>query len=76
MTLTEYLATATDPETGKPLTDDAFGKRCGMSQSQISRLRNSKSKPSFEAMEAILSATGGKVTPNDWFEVPAPEAAA
>lgn len=66
MNIHEYL---TDDETGKQLTDEAFGKLCGMSQSQISRLRNGKSRPSFEAMQAILAATGGKVSPNDWFEV-------
>jgi transcriptional regulator with XRE-family HTH domain len=64
MTLNEYLSL---DETGKHLTDEAFGKLCNMSQSQISRLRNRKSKPSFEAMEAICVASGGKVSPNDWF---------
>ena len=66
MTLNEYLST---DETGKQMTDAAFGERCGMSQSQISRLRNGKSRPSFEAMQAIFAATGEKVSPNDWFEV-------
>jgi transcriptional regulator with XRE-family HTH domain len=64
MTLDEYLST---DETGKSMSDAAFGERCGMSQSQISRLRNGKSRPSFEAMETIRAATGGKVSPNDWF---------
>jgi transcriptional regulator with XRE-family HTH domain len=64
MTLNEYLST---DEIGKRLTDEAFGKLCNMSQSQISRLRNRKSKPSFEAMEAICIVSGGKVSPNDWF---------
>lgn len=72
MTLNEYLSV---DETGKQLTDEAFGKLCSMSQSQISRLRNSKSRPSFEAMEAIHAATGGKVTPNDWFAIASEDAA-
>ena len=67
MTLNEYLEIAKD-ENGKPLSDAAFGMLCSMSQSQVSRLRNSKSKPSFEAMQAIHAASGGKVTPNDWFD--------
>jgi transcriptional regulator with XRE-family HTH domain len=66
MTLNEYLS---EDDTGRQLTDEAFGKLCGMSQSQISRLRNGKSRPSFEAMQAILAATASKVSPNDWFEV-------
>lgn len=67
MTLDEYLSQAKD-ENGKPLRDAAFGARCGMSQSQISRLRKGKSRPSFEGMEAIRKATDGEVSPNDWFE--------
>jgi len=63
MTLNEFLSA------DETLSDAAFGERCGMSQSQISRLRNGKSKPSFEAMEMIRAATAGKVSPNDWFEV-------
>lgn len=73
MTLDEYLST---DETGKSMSDAAFGERCGMSQSQISRLRNGKSRPSFEAMETIRAATGGKVSPNDWFEAVSSEDAA
>ena len=49
------------------LTDAVFGEQCGLSQSQVSRLRNGKSKPSFEAIEAVRGASGGKVSPNDWF---------
>lgn len=66
MTLDEYISRTKD-EAGKPLSDTAFGERCGMSQSQISRLRNGKSKPSFETIEAIRVATEGAVSPNDWF---------
>lgn len=66
MTLDEYLSTATD-ENGKPISDAAFGVKCGLSQPQISRLRNGKSKPSFETIEAIRAATGNAVSPNDWF---------
>lgn len=67
MTLNEYLNEATD-ENGKPLSDAAFGELCCMSQSQVSRLRNGKSRPSYEAMIAIYEASGNKVTPNDWFD--------
>lgn len=66
MTLDEYLSTAIDAN-GKKLSDAAFGELCSMSQSQVSRLRNGKSKPSFETIEAIRTVTGGAVSPNDWF---------
>lgn len=72
MTLDEYLSAAID-ENGKKLSDAAFGALCGMSQSQVSRLRNGKSKPSFETIEAIRAATGGAVSPNDWFLAEAAE---
>lgn len=67
MTLDAYLSNLKD-EFGRPVTDAAFGALCGMSQSQVSRLRNGKSRPSFEAIEAIHAATGGEVSPNDWFD--------
>lgn len=67
MTLDEYLTTFQRDDGKVGLSDAAFGERCGMSQSQVSRLRNSKSRPSFEAIDAIRLATGGKVSPNDWF---------
>lgn len=67
MTLDEYLTSYEHPDGKKGLSDAAFGERCGMSQSQVSRLRNRKSRPSFEAMEAIRIASGEKVMPNDWF---------
>lgn len=66
MTLDEFITAAKD-DNGKPLSDAAFGALCSMSQSQISRLRRRESKPSFEAIQAIHKATGGKVSPNDWF---------
>lgn len=59
MTLSEYL-------TKKNETDAAFAARVSMSQSQISRLRRGRSKPSWEATSAISAATKGAVTANDW----------
>lgn len=67
MTLTEYLSTYKHPDGKEGLSDAAFGTLCGMSQPQISRLKNEKSRPSYEAIEAIRAATAGKVSPNDWF---------
>jgi len=67
MTLDEYLSTAKD-ENGKALySDAAFGALCGLSQSQVSRLRSGQFNPSFGAIDAIRRVTNGKVSPNDWF---------
>lgn len=59
MTLNDYL-----DETKE--TDTAFAVRVGLSQSQVGRLRRNVSKPSWDAIVAIETATEGKVQPNDW----------
>lgn len=69
MTLNDYLTTYKHKDGKVGMTDAAFGELCGISQPQVSRLRNGKSRPSFEAIEAIRAASGGSVTPNDWFDV-------
>lgn len=71
MTLDEYLNRENDRRTsqGKPrISDDAFGKRVGLSQSQISRLRRKDSRPSWETMLAIAKVTRNAVSANaaDW----------
>ena len=50
------------------LTDAAFGSLVGLSQSQISRIKRGKSRPSWEALAAIEKATKGKVTAADFME--------
>lgn len=78
MTLDEYLTKLNQEraESGKPkMTDEAFGKLVGLSQSHVSRLRNGVVRPSWKAADAIATATGQKVkaTAEDW---PARETAA
>lgn len=68
MTLDEYLKTFRHPDGKEGLSDTAFAERAGLSQSQVTRLRSGKSKPSFEAIEAVRAASDGAVTPNDWFQ--------
>lgn len=68
MTLNDYFEKI-KRETGKPLSDAAFAERIKVHQSQVSRLRNGRSKPSFETIAAVFDATDGCVTPNDWFDV-------
>ena len=63
MKLEQYLAKRKE-------TDAAFGKRAGLSQSQISRLRRGKSNPSLDAIKRIAEATGGKVKFDDWTREP------
>lgn len=59
MTLSDYLEK-------KRITDAAFAATVGMSQSQVNRLKNGRSRPSWEAIAAIEKATKGKVTANDF----------
>lgn len=47
-------------------TDAAFGRRVGLSQSQISRLRRGASRPSLDAIARIADATGQSVRAEDW----------
>lgn len=50
------------------LTETDFGRRIGLSQSQVNRIRNDKSWPSKGIMERIASATNGAVTANDFVD--------
>lgn len=62
MKLSDYL-------TKQKLTDAAFSEAVGMSQSQISRLRRNKSKPSFSTIKLIAEKTKNKVRAQDWYAV-------
>ncbi len=64
MTLSEYLKS-------NGLTDDKFAALVGMSQSQITRLKNGLSRPSWDTVEKIFAATGGVVNAASW-QAPAP----
>lgn len=64
MKLDRYL---TERKTSEGLTEEQFAVLAGLSQSQVNRLRRGRVKPSYEAIEGIIKATGGKVTANDFF---------
>jgi transcriptional regulator with XRE-family HTH domain len=52
------------------LTDEAFGEKIGRDRSSVYRLKNSQTKPTADVLQAIVNATGGAVTPNDFFDLP------
>jgi transcriptional regulator with XRE-family HTH domain len=60
MTLDQYL-------TELNITEDAFAKTIGESQPTIHRYRKGRIPRDPDVMEKIVAATGGKVTPNDFF---------
>ena len=61
MTLDSYLA-------AKNLTEPAFAERAKIDQSTVNRLRRG-GVPSTKVMRAIIDATGGEVTPNDFYGI-------
>ncbi|MCP5099895.1 MAG: helix-turn-helix transcriptional regulator [Chloroflexi bacterium] len=63
MTLSDFLES-------RGFTDSAFADLAGLSQPQINRLRRGASRPSLNAIEAIAKASGGAVSPSDWFNTP------
>lgn len=62
MTLKDYLSSLT-------ITDAEFGEKIGVSQSQVSRIKNGKTSPSLEVIVAIEKITKGKVRAEDIFAV-------
>ena len=52
--------------TENKLTEAAFGKKIGIHQSQVNRLRNDKSWPPKALIDSITAETGGAVTANDF----------
>lgn len=59
MTLNDFMTS-----TGE--SSSSLANKTGLSQSQISRLRNGRSNPSLSAIIAISKATKGKVKATDW----------
>lgn len=49
------------------LSPTDFGKRIGKAQATISRYATGKRIPEPEIMALIVEATGGDVTPNDFY---------
>ncbi len=60
--------------------DNVLASRLGVSRVTLFRLKTGRRLPDREVMEKINEATGGAVTPNDFFGIgettPAPEAIA
>lgn len=55
MKLDQYLSTA-------KISDEAFGQLVGLSQSQVNRIKNGKSKPSLDMVAKIDAASRGAVS--------------
>ena len=65
MTLADYLRTRT-------LNGAEFGRQIGASRSAVARWLKGARIPNTAQMRAIMAATGGAVTPNDFLGEPAP----
>lgn len=52
------------------ITKQAFAERIGVAPSTITRLLTGKHVPDRATMNAIIAATDGAVTPNDFFDLP------
>lgn len=61
MTLSEYLKTTN-------LSQAEFGLRIGADQSTVSRYLRGRRRPRWDALRVIAEATGGQVTPADFFD--------
>lgn len=57
------------------LTDAAFAEKVDRDRSAVSRWRSGATVPDADSLKKILEATGGAVTPNDFFELPAEKVA-
>lgn len=64
MTLKDYLA-------AQGMTAAAFAARVQTHESTMSRILAGKQRPRADLMHRIGAATGGAVTPNDFFDTPA-----
>lgn len=60
MTLTDYM-------NAHGLSDEDFAAKIGVNRTTVSRLRRTNQRPAFATMNAIVSATGGQVTANDFW---------
>lgn len=62
------LATYLDQE---KITHKAFADRIGCEQPTVTRFVGEKRVPTPELMSKIVEATGGQVTPNDFYGIAA-----
>ena len=66
MTLSDYMA-----ET--KITEAELGRRTGISQSTINRIRNGVGNHTVSVLRRVAAATDGMVTPNELFAGLAPQ---
>ena len=59
----------------KKLTVEAFGALIGRSHTSVVRYVSGERTPGRSTMERIVSATEGRVTPNDFYSTAQPEEA-
>lgn len=69
MKLSDYLVE-------NALTLDAFAAQINRSAATVSRIARGLNRPDWETMEAIVRATSGRVTPNDFADLPSDTEAA
>jgi transcriptional regulator with XRE-family HTH domain len=69
MRISEFMAE-------KGLRDGEMAELIGCERSYVLKLRSGSATPSAAMMATIAEKTGGAVEPNDWFDLPAQEAAA
>lgn len=65
MTLDDYLKSA-------DLTEEKFAEKLSVSQPAVHRYRKGRI-PTPDVMQKIVEATAGRVTPNDFFDLPPDE---
>lgn len=54
----------------KEMTPAEFGRIIGLPQPTVHRYANGQRIPERDTMAKIVAATGGEVTPNDFYDVP------
>jgi transcriptional regulator with XRE-family HTH domain len=57
-------------EAGEKITEAQLGQQIGLSQSQVSRIRNNLSRPQWETLVRLHEVTGGAVTVGDYYPLP------
>ena len=61
MRLSDYL-------TRNEITRTAFAQKAGLTVPTVSRAASGRTYPSLTTLRAIVGATAGEVTPNDFFD--------
>lgn len=67
MTLDQYL-------TRNKMTATEMAQILGRAISTVTRIRKGEIKPDFDTIQEIVDMTDGRVTPNDFFVMPAKKA--